>query len=303
MKIFVPEDVLRLPPAETLERITALLTEASPDDDTWYAQWWAADALTLMGRYREAVMMYPPPGFDRAPFQTERLLSLKVTAALPYTAADALALLGPRITAYGREHIELVRRAAELLVSAVSEEVRVQRLRAWSTTSPKLQYSVYVGSSVGYHASRGLDLTQYGFSRVAEVVDYCRALARNAENMVREDAALPRVGEGWLSETRLFHELRDAFPEQTVEQHASPGWLGRQHLDVYLPEMAVGVEYQGAQHDRPVDFFGGPAAYEAVKKRDARKRRFCKRHGVELVYVRPGYALDFVISEIRHRAR
>ena len=94
MKIFVPEDVLRLPPAETLERITALLTEASPDDDTWYAQWWAADALTLMGRYREAVMMYPPPGFDRAPFQTERLLSLKVTAALPYTAADCSALLG-----------------------------------------------------------------------------------------------------------------------------------------------------------------------------------------------------------------
>ncbi|MGC3023468.1 hypothetical protein, partial [Brevibacterium sp. FAM 24630] len=105
MKIFVPEDVLRLPPAETLERITALLTEAGPDDDTWYAQWWAADALTLMGRYREAVMMYPSPSFDRAPFQTERLLSLKVTAALPYTAADALALLGPRITAYGRELI------------------------------------------------------------------------------------------------------------------------------------------------------------------------------------------------------
>ncbi len=88
-----------------------------------------------------------------------------------------------------------------------------------------------------------------------------------------------------------------------MEQHASPEWLGRQHLDVYLPEIAVGVEYQGAQHDGPVDFFGGPEAYEAVRKRDApRKLGLCKRNGVELVYVRPGYDLDAVVAEIQLRA-
>ena len=187
--------------------------------------------------------------------------------------------LGPRITAYGREHIEHVRRAAGLLVEDVDEADRVGRLLVWSGMSPKRPYSVYVGSAAGYHASKGLDLTHYEFAKAAHFVNYCRSLARKAENMVREDAGLPRVGEGWLSETRLFYELRDAFPEQTVEQHASPEWLGRQHLDVYLPEIAVGVEFQGAQHDGPVDFFGGPEAYEAVQKRDARKLRLCKRHG------------------------
>lgn len=303
MTVFVPEDVLTLRPAQTFEHIRRLLAEAGPDDDTWYARWWAADALTLMGRYREAVEMYPPPSLERASFQTERLLSLKVGAGLPYTAADALALLGPRITRYGRAHIEDVRRAARLLVAGVDEDDRVECLRVWSGMSPKRPYSVYVGSAAGYHASRGLDLTHYEFSKAAQFVNYCRTLARKAENMVREDAGLPGVGEGWFSETQLFYELRDAFPEQAVEQHASPEWLGRQHLDVYLPEIAVGVEFQGAQHDGPVDFFGGPEAYEAVQKRDARKLRLCKRHGVELVYVRPGYDLDVVVAEIRLKAR
>lgn len=302
-KVLVPETVLTLPPTEAFEHIKRLLADAGPDDDTWYARWWAADALTLLGRYREAVEMYPPPNLERALFQTERLLSLKVAAGLPYTATDALALLGPRITAYGREHIDHVRRAAGFLVEEVDEGDRVRRLMLWAEMSPSGPYSVYVGSAAGYYASKGLDLPYFEFSKATHMVNYCRTLARKAENMVREDAGLPRVGEGWLSETRLFYELRDAFPEQTIEQHASPEWLGRQHLDVYLPEMAVGVEFQGAQHDGPIDFFGGAEAYAAVQKRDARKLRLCKRHGVELVYVRPGYDLVTVVAEIRLRAR
>lgn len=292
MTVFVPEEVLTLRPAQTLEHIRGLLADADPNVDTRYARWWAADGLTLMGRYREAVEIYQPPSLERASLQTERLLSLKVAAGLPYTAADALALLGPRLTTCGREHIGHVRRAAGLLVTDVDEDDRKERLLVWSRMSPKRPYQVYSGSAAGYHASKGLGLTHYEFSKAAHFVNYCRTLARKAENMVREDAGLPRVGEGWLSETRLFYELRDAFPEQTVEQHASPEWLGRQHLDVYLPEIAVGVEFQGAQHDGPVDFFGGPEAYEALQKRDARKLRLCKQRGVELVYVRPGYNLE-----------
>ena len=70
MTVFVPEDVLTLRPAQTFEHIRRLLADACPEDDTWYARWWAADALTLMGRYREAVEMYPPPNLERASFRT-----------------------------------------------------------------------------------------------------------------------------------------------------------------------------------------------------------------------------------------
>lgn len=43
------------------------------------------------------------------------------------------------------------------------------------------------------------------------------------------------MGERWV-ETVLYYELRDAFQDETVIQHGRPEWMGRQHLDVYLPK-------------------------------------------------------------------
>jgi hypothetical protein len=67
-------------------------------------------------------------------------------------------------------------------------------------------------------------------------------------------------------------------------------------------ELSIAIEYQGVQHDQPVDFLGGPEAFEKTKIRDARKRRLCKRNGVLLIEVRSGYDISTVISDIEaHR--
>lgn len=299
MKVIVPEQILEQEPTRTYRDIMALLDDAGPDDDDWFARWWAADALTLMGDYSAAISIYPPPTSSRASMQVERLLSLKIVAGQPYGASDVLALLGPFVTKFGREKVELVRAATRVLVESEDDDERLRRLHEWAKLSPQRPYTVYIGAAAGYHASKGLSQTHYRFSQEYSAMSYCRSIARGAENMVREDAGIPRVGEGWVSETKLFYEICDAFPDLTVQQHASPPWLGRQHLDVYIPELAVAVEYQGPQHDRPVDFFGGLKAYEATKKRDARKRRLCNRHGINLIYVRPGYELSRVEAAIR----
>ena len=59
------------------------------------------------------------------------------------------------------------------------------------------------------------------------------------------------------SETELYYRIADIFHENEVLHHGSPTCLGRQHLDIYFPELNIGVEYQGAQHYIAVDFFGG----------------------------------------------
>jgi len=107
------------------------------------------------------------------------------------------------------------------------------------------------------------------------------------------------LARGWIAETQLYYEVKNAFPDLEVQQHASPEWLGRQHLDVFIPETCVAIEYQGAQHDQPVAYFGDYEAFEKNQKRDERKRRLCKKHGIRLIYVRPGYALQDVIEEIK----
>jgi len=117
----------------------------------------------------------------------------------------------------------------------------------------------------------------------------CKQLLREAENLVREEAGLPRVGQGWIGETVLFHLLRDSFPTVKVLQHARPEWLAPQHLDVYLPEYNIAFEYQGAQHLGPVDYFGGESAFIAQQNRDKRKKKLCKKYGCFLHEVFQGY--------------
>lgn len=90
----------------------------------------------------------------------------------------------------------------------------------------------------------------------------------------------------WVSENQLFQLLRRHLKPLLVEQHARPVWIEPQHLDVYIPDASIAVEFMGEQHYRPIDFFGGQAGFGDVQLRDRRKQRLCKSYGVELVYVR-----------------
>ena len=71
-----------------------------------------------------------------------------------------------------------------------------------------------------------------------------------------------------------------------VIQHARPTWIEPQHLDVYVPEAGVAVEYMGQQHFEPLEFFGGQVAFELLVERDKRKADLCDQHGVQLIRVR-----------------
>jgi hypothetical protein len=109
---------------------------------------------------------------------------------------------------------------------------------------------------------------------------------------LREEKNLPKVGEGWISETDLFYKLCRTFPEEVIIHHGRPSWLDPQHLDIYIPKKNIGIEYQGAQHDNPVDYFGGEKAFKEQQKLDKRKAKLCEKNGCTLLYVRDGYDFD-----------
>lgn len=138
------------------------------------------------------------------------------------------------------------------------------------------------------------------FSGNDEAIKFVSEKTRDAENSVREEMRIPRIGEGWIGETELYYAIKNALPKVKVIQHARPNWLGHQHLDVFVPEYAVALEYQGAQHDEPIEYFGGEDAYQATKRRDARKKRMCTKNGIRLIEVRPGYDLREVIRMIHY---
>ncbi len=125
-----------------------------------------------------------------------------------------------------------------------------------------------------------------------------KLIVRKAEDLYREQIGIPKVGEGWVSETELYYQIVQYFKDEVVLHHASPNWLGRQHLDIYMPRLNVAIEYQGLQHYEPVNFFGGIDAFEKTVERDNRKKELCDKHHCHLIYVQKDYSLQQLIQQI-----
>lgn len=90
----------------------------------------------------------------------------------------------------------------------------------------------------------------------------------------------------WISENQLYQILKRSLKRFRVVQHAQPTWLAPQHLDIFIPEVSVAIEYMGRQHYAPVEFFGGDAGFNALRERDERKKQLCSTHNIQLHFVR-----------------
>jgi len=114
-------------------------------------------------------------------------------------------------------------------------------------------------------------------------------LSKEAENEYRQNKNLPKIGEYWIEETRLYYLIKEDFPSLIVIQHGKPKFLGKQHYNIWIPKIMTAVEYQGEQHHEPIEFFGGEIAYKTQTERDLRKQNLSKENGVFLVNVSKGY--------------
>ena len=106
-----------------------------------------------------------------------------------------------------------------------------------------------------------------------------------------QDASIGRYG--------LYGLVRDLFKDQRVLREASPEWLGRMRLDIYLPELSLAIEHQGVQHYRPIAAFGGDEGHARTVARDELKRQLCRANGVEVVDVR--FDAPLTIPALRNR--
>ena len=124
---------------------------------------------------------------------------------------------------------------------------------------------------------------------------------RNIENEIREERELPKIGEGWISETLLYYKIKKTFTEYHIVHHGKPTWLGLQHFDIFIPELHIAIEYQGTQHQKPVDYFGGETALEKGQERDLRKKRLCDENNCFLFYVYPDDDIEKFLKELNDK--
>ena len=94
----------------------------------------------------------------------------------------------------------------------------------------------------------------------------------------------------WYSEEQAYRIIKQLYNDSIFQYHAE--WLGNQSLDIYIPSLHIGIEYQGKQHYRPIDFFGGEEGLKKRQQLDAQKRKKCMNQGIKLIEIRYNYPLS-----------
>lgn len=60
---------------------------------------------------------------------------------------------------------------------------------------------------------------------------------------------------------------------------------GKLSYDFYLPKFNYLIEYQGEQHEHPVEYFGGEKQFEIQQEHDKRKRMYANHYNINLLEV------------------
>ena len=125
-----------------------------------------------------------------------------------------------------------------------------------------------------------------------------KRIIRESENTVRVEKNLPKVGEGWISETELYYKLSKHYSNEKIIHHGKPHWIKRQHLDIYFPKRNIAIEYQGQQHLEPVEYFGGVESFKKQQRMDKKKKKICDLNGCHLIYVYENYDFKSLTNQI-----
>lgn len=59
-------------------------------------------------------------------------------------------------------------------------------------------------------------------------------------------------------------------------------------FDFYIPSKNLCIEFNGLQHYKPVDFFGGEFYYNEIIKRDKIKEEYCLSNNIKLLTIKYG---------------
>jgi len=111
-----------------------------------------------------------------------------------------------------------------------------------------------------------------------------RKIRKIIENEVRVKFGFKKVGEAWATETLLYQLVCQILPKEKVYRHYRTDFLEYLELDVFIPSLNIGIEYQGIQHFEPIEHWGGEESLTQVKQRDKKKKKLCSKNGINLIY-------------------
>ena len=120
---------------------------------------------------------------------------------------------------------------------------------------------------------------------------------RETENKIRVERGFNLVG-SLFNETLLYNRIKQEFPELKIVSQYSPEWIAPQRFDIFIMGLDIAIEYNGIQHYKVVDYFGGGEGLKRTQRRDERKRRKCRKNKCTLIEIKYDEDIDKSISQI-----
>lgn len=94
-------------------------------------------------------------------------------------------------------------------------------------------------------------------------------------------------GEGLIE--KILFDLDIVFVRQKKFEDCTNNLIGKSRkklpFDFYLTNQNICIEYDGEQHFKPIEKFGGDKGFNRVKKTDELKNKYCKENGIKLIRI------------------
>ena len=89
------------------------------------------------------------------------------------------------------------------------------------------------------------------------------------------------------------HEVEKFLKDNLISYKAEHTFnaLKGYRFDFYIPELRTCIEFDGLQHYKPIEFFGGENSFVKGVERDERKNKFCEDNNLMLIRI-PFYYID-----------
>jgi len=90
----------------------------------------------------------------------------------------------------------------------------------------------------------------------------------------------------WRCEEKVYRIVRELFPDKLIRRHDRRKLKGLE-LDMYLPELRLGIEYDGEQHyNREICEGIFKSDFDAQIRRDRKKDKLCRRGKIILIRIK-----------------
>ena len=151
--------------------------------------------------------------------------------------------------------------------------------------TPKLQYGsnmYYSGFLQKYLPYFNLEYNKRFKNNFDEAAHFDK---KELENELRVKFGYPKIGEKWISETILYQIIKELFSEREILFHYRGKELCGLEIDIFIPSLKLGFEYQGEQHYKAIEHWGGKKGLEKRIINDKKKKKLCEINGYHLIEI------------------